>query len=196
MKYTLLFLSFMLAIGIACKRKPESHLSEKEMIDSVYTAFRILSDSVSGSWEKMVGDDTEKHRYMKRLLLEVSYTNLYDKEQFENLNGMIDRLSAMRYDQHSMKDSELIDKYDSATFSVTSHVIQYALDHPRYDDFPLMEELIDDINSKNDMILIHRIHYDGFTMRYNDFIEKNKDWLLKSGKRVAMEPLPLFQLPG
>jgi hypothetical protein len=75
-------------------------------------------------------------------------------------------------------------------------VIQYAIDHPRYDDFPLMEELIDDINSKNDMILIHRIHYDGFAIQLNRFIEQNRDWLERSDKEIDAEPRPLFQLPG
>jgi hypothetical protein len=129
-------------------------------------------------------------------LLEISYTNLYDKEEIDSLMAKIEALRAMRYDKNTLSDSDRIDRYDSATFRLTSEVIQTALDHPRYDDFPLMEELIDDINFKNDMILIHRIHYDGFAMELNQYIDENRQWLEKAPGNVEMAERPLFRLPG
>jgi hypothetical protein len=193
----------VLIIGIAvfiavigCRRKTPRGVSEAEMIDSVHRTYIVLNDSVESNWEIMISDDDEKHRYMKRLLLEISYTNLYDKADFDSLTAKIDALRALRYDRSTLHDSDRIDRYDSATFMVTSQVIQAALDHPRYDDFPLMEELIDDINFKNDMILIHRIHYDGFAMELNQYILENRTWLEKAPGNLDLAERPLFRLPG
>lgn len=196
MKNTVILCAFIVLAALACKRKSTDGLSEAEIIDSVYHQFTVLHDSVESNWEVMIKDDDQKHRYMKRLLLEISYTNLYDEKKMTSLTEKVEKLGSIRYDRTTMHNSDLIDRYDSATFSVTSQVIQAALDHPRYNDFPLMEELIDDINFKNDMILIHRIHYDGFAMELNQFIEENREWLQKAPEETNLAPRPLFRLPG
>ncbi len=144
----------------------------------------------------MIADDDDKHVLMKRLLLEVSYTNNYDKEQFGELNDKIDQLKLLRYDQNSMNSSALIDAYDSATFDLSDQIIVFARSHPRYDDFPMMAELADDINGKNNYILMHRIHYDSQVKELNSFKKKNRKKLLKADSDIETESMPLFELPS
>lgn len=174
-----------------CDPKKQSS-SDTNQQDSLLIKYAALEDSVANGWQIMIADDDEKHLLMKRLLLEVSYTNSYDKERFRELNDLIDQLSAMRYDRESMRNSALIDEYDRATFDLTDQVIVFARSHPRYDDFPLMAELIDDINGKNNYILMHRIHYDSWVKELNSFKKKYSNDLLESG----IEDLPLFELPS
>ena len=102
----------------------------------------------------------------------------------------------MRYDQQSMSNSAAIDAYDSATFDVSDQIILFARNHPRYQDFPLMAELIDEINVKNNYVLMHRIHYDSWVKELNTFKKKNGKKLLKSDPGIDLEIDPIFELPS
>lgn len=177
-----------------CKNTSKPSAADRAEIDALVLEFKTLEDSANYSWNKMMDDDDEKHLFMKRLLLEVSYTNVYDKNQFEILNAEIDALKDVRYDRVSMADSDLIDRYDSATFEVSRQVIEFARNHPSYEQFPLMEELINDINDKNGMILIYRIHYDGFAIQRNQLVTKEMEKIMDAMKNETINELPLFQL--
>ncbi|MCK5704842.1 MAG: hypothetical protein KAI29_27010 [Cyclobacteriaceae bacterium] len=167
-----------------------------ERSDSLLSTYLALEDSIQKEWSIMIADDDDKHVLMKRLLLEVSYTNNYDKVRFRDLNDQVDQLKAMRYDQKSMSNSALIDSYDSATFDLSDQIFVFARNHPRYDDFPLMSELIDDINGKNNYILMHRIHYDNRVKELNSFKKKNQKKLMTTDPEIETEHMPLFELPS
>jgi len=160
MKAFKLFFSAIVILSLIAGCKKKSGIPTSESADSLKIKYTALLDSVNASWNVMI-----------RLLLEVSYTNNYDKDKFAELNGQVDALNAMRYDQKSMQSSALIDAYDSATWAVADNVIVFARNHPRYQDIPLMEELINDINEKNSFVLIHRIHYDTSAKELNAFLE-------------------------
>jgi hypothetical protein len=162
--------------------------------DSLLIKYQALIDSVDANWAIMMADDDQKHTLMKRLLSEVSYTNNYDKRKYDELNQKIDDLRSLRYDQETMNNSELIDAYDSATMAVTDEIILFARSHPRYPDFTLMAELIDDINSKNNFVLMHRIHYDAWVKELNTFKNKNAEKLLRQNPEIEITEMPLFQL--
>ena len=183
----------MTVIMNSCVNKKQG-ASEANQLDSLLKTYSALKDSVDHEWKIMIADDDDKHKMMKRLLLEVSYTNNYDKDRFSELNGMVDQLGPMRYDQKSMSNSAMIDAYDSATFALSDQIIAYARDHPRYADFPLMEELINDINEKNNYVLMHRIHYDSWVKELNAFKKKNQKKILKADPGLEMESMPLFEL--
>lgn len=184
----------MFAIIVMSCDKNKKSTSEAIQNDSLRIHYSTLSDSVDREWKIMIDDDDKKHLLMKRLLLEVSYTNNYDKQRFGELNELIDALKTMRYDQESMRNSASIDLYDSATFELTDQVIMFARNHPRFEDFPLMAELISDINGKNNFILMHRIHYDNWVKEFNAYKERNKSALLESEEEI--EAMPLFELPS
>ncbi len=192
---------FFLLAGMAtysiysCESKKSASM-DQQAVDSLLIRYQVLSDSVDHSWAVMIADDDDKHLLMKRLLLEVSYTNNYDKQRFEELNGSLDRLQSMRYDQKTMRDSDMIDAYDSATFELADQIFLFARSHPRFEDFPLMAELIEDINAKNNFILIYRIHYDNWVKELNSFIESNREILLNEDPSLEAETMPLFALPS
>jgi hypothetical protein len=164
--------------------------------DSLLITYQALTDSVDHNWAIMIDDDDDKHVLMKRLLLEVSYTNNYDKGRFDELNNLIEQLKELRYDQKSMSNSSSIDAYDSATFDLSDQIFLFARNHPRFENTPLMGELIDDISAKNNYILMHRIHYDNWVKELNAFKEKNKEQLISNDASIETAKMPLFQLPS
>lgn len=188
----LLLFGATLSILWSCENKnPGSSETEN---DSLLIKYNALQDSVNHNWAIMIADDDEKLQFMKRLLLEVSYTNNFDKAKFQELNDLVDELKEMRYDQESMTNSSLIDAYDSATFDLSDQIIVFARTHPRYDDFPLMAELIDDINAKNNYILMHRVHYDSWVKELNSYKKNNSQKLLDGSDELQLEAMPLFEL--
>jgi len=198
MKKALWILSLLLVSFFTyhCKRISRPGAAETREIDSLIMKIEILEDSIDRAWQTMIEDDDEKHQFMKRLLLEVSYTNMFDKKRYAELNQMVDDLKDMRYTRATMRNSDLIDQYDSATFEVSRQVIEFALDHPSYEKYPLMAELIDDINNKNGMILIYRVHYDGFAIEKNHLIMDHREKLESKLKNTDIKESPLFQLSG
>ena len=188
----LLLFGATLSILWSCENKnPGSSETEN---DSLLIKYNALQDSVNHNWAIMIADDDEKLQFMKRLLLEVSYTNNFDKAKFQELNDLVDELKEMRYDQESMTNSSLIDAYDSATFDLSDQIIVFTRTHPRYDDFPLMAELIDDINAKNNYILMHRVHYDSWVKELNSYKKNNSQKLLDGSDELQLEAMPLFEL--
>jgi len=196
MKAFKLFFTAIVILSIIAGCKKKSGTPTSEATDSLKIKYTSLLDSVNASWNVMIADDDEKHMLMKRLLLEVSYTNNYDKDKFAELNEQVDALNAMRYDQKSMHSSALIDAYDSATWAVADNVIVFARNHPRYQDIPLMEELINDINEKNSFVLIHRIHYDQSVKELNAFLETYGESARAVIPAIIDGPMPLFELPS
>jgi len=196
MKAFKLFFSAIVILSLIAGCKKKSGIPTSESADSLKIKYTALLDSVNASWNVMISDDDEKHMLMKRLLLEVSYTNNYDKDKFAELNGQVDALNAMRYDQKSMQSSALIDAYDSATWAVADNVIVFARNHPRYQDIPIMEELINDINEKNSFVLIHRIHYDTSAKELNAFLETYGESARAVIPAIIDGPMPLFELPS
>ena len=189
-----LFAGIFASVLFSCGNKKQQTSTVEA--DSLLIKYRALVDSVHANWAIMIADDDDKHVLMKRLLLEVSYTNNYDKERFQELTGLVDDLKAMRYDQKSMSNSSSIDAYDSATFDLSDQIFVFARNHPRFEDTPMMSELIDDINAKNNYILMHRIHYDNWVKELNTFKEQNEKQLLNADPSAETDKMPLFELPA
>ncbi|MCC5930661.1 MAG: hypothetical protein JJU28_15560 [Cyclobacteriaceae bacterium] len=191
----MLVIPLALAVLFQCSA-PESSEKSKAYTDSVAHAFVTVKDSVNAAWNRMIQDDDEKLFYMKRLLLEVSYTGVYDVDEYNRLIKLVDSLHAFRYDQFSMMDSDLIDQYDDFSSDVTYQVVQYARTHPEFEKYGLMQELISDISEKNGNLLLFRIHYDNHVRDYNQMMQDEKSLLEKLYPDSAIQTMPMFALPG
>ncbi|MFW6225304.1 MAG: hypothetical protein ACOC4B_03480, partial [Bacteroidota bacterium] len=141
-------------------------------------------------------DDEKKLAYLRRLLEEIAATNNYDEEVYESYMKMVDALQSMRYSQETLQ-SEIIDEYDSATGEVVRKITNYAQEHPDFENYPLMEELINDINQAQNMVLIYRSRYDMMAKSLNDFIEENENRLIdRDNIKVQFNKKPLFEYPN
>ena len=93
-----------------------------------------------------------------------------------------------------MQDSGLIDEYDLVIASLINEVSSYASTHPKFENYPLMTELINDIREADNRVLFHRITSDKFAKEYNALIETNKDILSQIDPDLKFERKPLFEL--
>ncbi|MGF1636745.1 MAG: hypothetical protein ACFCUU_06685 [Cyclobacteriaceae bacterium] len=193
---TILFLLATSMLLWQCKKSKEEIERETVVMDSLVLMYSSLNDSINVSWHRMTNDDDEKLFFLRRLLLEISYTNNYDKTKHSKLLERVDSLATIRYDQQTMSDSDLIDYYDSLSSAVAYEVITFAREHPEFEKYGLMQELINDISEKSGNVLIYRIHYDNYARERNQFIEANKKLLETSMPDSAFAPMPLFALPG
>lgn len=191
--YLLLASCLLLICLYSCNKKGSSKATIDQ--DSLLIKYQALSDSVDFNWRVMIEDDDQKHFLMNRLLLEVSHTNSYDKVRFAELTELLKELRELRYDQLSMGNSALIDAYDSATFAVSDQIFVFAQSHPRFGSTQYMSELIDEVNARNNYILMHRIHYDNWVKELNEFKKNYREEILAGGASLEVESMPLFQLP-
>jgi len=85
-------------------------------------------------------------------------------------------------------------EYDLVIASLITEVSSYASTHPKFENYPLMAELINDIREADNRVLFHRIAFDDFAMEYNALIETNKDILSQIDPDLKFERKPLFEL--
>ncbi len=163
-------------------------------VDSLKSGYQVLQDSLNIAWEEMMQDDNEKIADLKRLLDEIQYTNLYNKQEIETLYAEVENLKTIRYDSMTMADSDGIDRYDSATAEVSYKVSRLAIGHPKFESYPLMQTLIDDISDANDKVLLYRVRYDNYAQAYNEFVEEHRSLMPQIDSSATLKPRPVFQL--
>lgn len=191
----IIFISFLLGSLFNCGGPREEQMSE-EQLDSLQATYYALNDSLESAWQKMIEDDDQKLAYLRRLLDEISATNNYDEEVYESYMKMVDALASMRYTQETLT-GDVIDAYDSATSEVVSKITSYAYENPKFENYPLMEELIADINQAQSMVLIYRSRYDLLAKSLNEFIEDNEHRLIdRDNTKVQYKKKPLFEYPN
>ena len=182
----------ILILIVGCS-SPDNNKADSAIIDSLSVQYNYLLDSVDNSWNVMISDDDEKIMFMKRLLKEIEYTQNYDRETQDQMNVMVDSLKIIRYDRATMAESNRIDQYDYKTQDVVVDVINYASEHPQFEQYPLMQELIQDIQQKNADVLMLRVDYDHSARAYNNFIKENKAYMTEVDSGYVQK-LPLFAI--
>lgn len=142
----------------------------------------------------MMLDDDDKLSNLTRILQEVEYSGDYNRLKLDSLKKDIDQLAAVRYDQQSMSDSDLINLYDSMTTQVMGEVTVFTTRLSQFDQYPLMGQLLQETFEADDRILRFRIDYDRSAKQYNSFIEEHEPDLPLVAKQKVLLPKPLFEL--
>lgn len=188
----------VVVLAIACvgcsSNKNRDGVTSFTRIDSLRANFLAINDSLLHSWQVMIKDDNEKLDDMNRLLDEISYTNHYDQAELEEYRDRVKTLKAMRYNQKTMWDSELIDKYDETSHYLVNDLLIYAESHPDYSRFPTIASLVEDIRKAHQRVLYFRIDYDEYAKEYNRFITAYHDLLSEIDNTCDGKKKALFQL--
>lgn len=193
--FSIFCLIALLLLSCETRKEKEETITAAEL-DSLQTVYTALNDSLKIAWQEMIEDDDQKLTYLRRLLQEITYTNNYDEATVDSLMNMVDQLAELRYTFENM-ESDLIDQYDSASQRVVNQITSYAYNHPDFDNYPLMNELISDIQEAHQMVFLYRVHYDDFAMQYNEFMEENEHRLVDKDEVITeFKQAPLFQLPA
>jgi hypothetical protein len=184
-------------LATACGSKTEKDKDtalDFTRIDSLRSNYLGINDSLVAAWHRMIKDDNQKLSDLNRLLDEITYTNNYDKEKIEGLRQRIVELKAMRYNQQTMADSDLIDEYDFASDNLVNEITSLAQSHPQYERYKNMEMLVDDIRTAHEKVLYMRVDYDRFAKQYNRFLDENHEILAEIDHSLEDKKRTLFQI--
>ncbi len=188
------FSIFIISIVLGACNKNTSTTLTPTLIDSLKIVFQDINTQIDVTWNKMIQDDDDKLDNMKRILQEVEFSGDYNRLKLDSLNKDIDKLTAIRYDQQTMSDSDLINLYDSMTTQVMGEVTVFTTRLSQFGQYPLMGELIQEVFESDDRVLRYRIEYDRSAKEYNAFIESHESELHLVAKQKVLQPKALFEL--
>lgn len=193
----LVFSLLLAAAYTACQRASEENRTDEAAPDSVVLVYNSLSDSVKVAWEDIVENEDQKLANMRRLLQEISYTPTFNQARYDSLMAHLEQITRYRFEAETMT-SRQIDQYDSAVARLQREVLDFAVNHPSFEAFPLMGKLTESIAAADQRVLFLRTRYDDYARDYNDFLKGDK------GRRLANERVadtanspqirPLFQI--
>lgn len=190
---SILLIFFVAIILGACNKNTSTSLTPTA-IDSLKTVFQDINTQLEAAWNTMMQDDDDKLSNLTRILQEVEYSGDYNRLKLDSLKKDIDQLAAVRYDQQTMSDSDLINLYDSMTTQAMGEVTVFTTRLSQFDQYPLMGQLIQEVFEADDRILRFRIDYDRAAKQYNSFIEEHEPDLPLVAKQKVLQPKPLFEL--
>lgn len=175
----------LIILASSCNKNGTSDKTTKtEQSKSEVLDYKALNDSVNTSWQVMILADDNKIADIKRLIEEISYTKKYNLFLLDSVRQMQQSLASKRYDQISMQKSSSIDQYDAATDSLVRAVFRLAKTTPNIDQYQTAMQLVQDINTAENEVVLFRVRYDSWVRTYNDYIQTHKTELedkLKSG---------------
>ena len=186
-------------MAISCKETKKAEEKEKTLTkevpqDQLEVKVTQLEDSAQTAWNNMIQADDQKIAYTKRLLDEISYTPKYDVVKHAKLVEKTNNLKNKRFNENNFS-SESIDKYDQATDSLLKEVKQLVITTPDIENYPLCNELINDITKLDNDVVMQRVKYDNWAMQYNNLITQHKEELKALGKNEnELQEKSTFQL--
>lgn len=183
------------AFAITSCEKREQATTNFSKADSVTEAYLVLQDSMLGSWNAMMSDDNHKLNAMRGLLHELSATDPEKTEDIRSFKTRLDQLTSMRYDQHTLGDSEIVSEYDFASNALVSELISLAESQSGFASDSTLQRLVDKIREADQRVNSYRENYDRIASRFNVFIEKNTTFLkgMDQGDSLPGKK-PLFQM--
>lgn len=153
-----------------------------------------LKTDLDTSWTRIDSGFINLTFSLNRLMQEIEYTKGYEVAQFNDLKSQISKLKKYRYTPSNIPDFETVGIHDENADAIISAVTTFASSIPEKEKYPLISELIVDIEQLNSQdIITYRTHYSNAVEAYNSFIGANKDALEKSGY-TGLEPLPSYFL--
>lgn len=196
-----LFLFFILGMllgTLSCKEEKKQE-GEKPVVqlpeDRLKVQLKTLDDSSKAAWNSMIAEDDQKIAYVKRLLEEISYTKQYDAISQAKLMEQCLALKAKRFDESTFLVSANIDKYDAATDSLWRAVSALVIATPNVENYPLCAELVNDITTLDNNVVVRRIAYDKWASEYNRMLSEQKVTLEKLGPPYSeLQKKGMFQL--
>lgn len=180
-------------IFTACNKKPQRHF-EFTRADSLTENYLSLQDTMLQVWNTMIHDDNRKVRAMHHLLHELSVSNPGQVETIDRYVKRLDDLVALRYDQQSISDPEIIAQYDFASNSLVTEVISLAESQREFPYNTTIQKLVATIRAADQRVLDYREQYDKVASKFNRFIGEHHRQLDEIVSDSVVEKKPLFEM--
>jgi septal ring factor EnvC (AmiA/AmiB activator) len=188
-----LVIIFCLIALAGCEKKPLVQ-SDFTKADSLTETYLALQDSMLQAWNTMIADDNRKIKAMKHLLVELNESSPEKRDELTTYEERLNDLLSMRYDQHSMSNTETVSEYDFASNSLVTELVSMAEAQKEFAYNTDLQKLVDSIRAADQRVANYREEYDAIAMRFNRFIERNKEMLQEIEDDSFLEKKPLFQM--
>src|SRR5688500_11517767 len=130
---------------------------------------------------------------MNNLMHELMVTSIGDNE-LHAYEDQLDHLVELRYDQQSMGDEDLIEEYDFASNLLVTELITQAESKTEFAYNPTLQRLVEEIRVADQRVTLYREEYDAITVKYNTFLEKNRNYVSEITQKDSITLRPLFQM--
>jgi len=161
--------------------------------DSVTETYLALEDSILEAWNLMINDDNQKIEAMHNLLHELMVSRAADQELLQSYESRLMRLKNLRFTQKSMANPDVITEYDFASNALVSELIALAESQKQFAYNTTLQKLVEIIRTSDERVYQYREAYDLITLRYNQFVNQNRD-LLKETNSDSVNSRPLFEV--
>lgn len=185
---------FCACVLISCGENQNQTLgasfSAEDYVTDNYLAYQ---DSLLQSWNVMINDDNQKIKAMNNLIHELGITSAEDGEQLARFEEQLDQLTRLRYTQRSMGNSDVIEEYDFASTTLVRELITLAESRTEFTYNTTLQKLVEEIRLADERVNNYREDYDFIVMKYNGFLEQNKNYL-REIDRDSLQKKHLFQM--
>ncbi|MEX2232693.1 MAG: hypothetical protein WD824_11060 [Cyclobacteriaceae bacterium] len=162
--------------------------------DSLTETYLALQDSMLQAWNTMMHDDNRKIKAMQHLLHELNVSSPEKRDELKTYEERLSDLIALRYDQHSMSNTEIVTEYDFASNSLITELISLAESQKEFAYNTTIQKLADSIRAADQRVNNYRAEYDLVASRFNKFIDRNKGMLKEIDEDSFLEKKPLFHM--
>jgi hypothetical protein len=177
----------------ACNHKQSGEITTFTRTDSLTDMYLSLQDSLLVSWNAMINDDNQKIKIMKNLHHELRVCGQFDPMILNGIQERLDQLQRIRYTSKTMLNTDVIEEYDFASQSLVTEIISLAESHKGYAYNKALQSMVDEIRAADMRVENYRSEYDALAIRYNKFIEANKDHMKEIAENEQIAQKPLFQ---
>ena len=186
-------LAFGLILFCSCEKRSVRETSFTKA-DSLTGTYLALQDTMLQAWNAMIHDDNRKIKAMNDLVRELIVSFPEKRDELKALEVRLEHLNAMRYDQHSMADTELVIEYDFASNSLVTELIVLAEAQKEFAYNSAFQGLVDTIRAADQRVNNYRDEYDEIASSFNAFIESNREMLTDIRNDSGFEKKPLFEM--
>jgi septal ring factor EnvC (AmiA/AmiB activator) len=183
--------AFSLMLLTSCNKNQVKETSFTK-VDSLTETYLALQDTMLQAWNSMIHDDNRKLKSMNHLLHELTVSSPEKRDEIEMLEGRLDQLKSLRYNQQTMSDTEVVSEYDFASNSLITELISLAESQKEFAYNTTLQKLVDSIRAADQRVNIYREGYDRVATQFNQFIEGNRAWLNEIEQDSGLKKRPLF----
>jgi hypothetical protein len=178
-----------------CSDKPatseETAFTKQDSVTDTYLAFQ---DSILWSWNVMINDDNQKINAMHNLLHELMVSNPDQQENFLNFEERLEQLSQLRYNQKTIANADAVEEYDFASSTLVTELLTLAESQSEFAYNTTLQTLAEEIRMADERVANYRADYDAVVSGYNQFLDRNKNFLTEVDHNATPEKKPLFQM--
>ncbi|MFQ3577223.1 MAG: hypothetical protein SNJ77_12385, partial [Cytophagales bacterium] len=158
----------------ACKEEKKTQKMDNKTLDSIYQKSIEFKDSLNSYWKLIHKSDSQKLADIKTLLYQISLTKAPDLSKIEQGNMKLKQVSALKYGQNEIGDNAKVDLFDNTCDSLIAFVSELKSKTPYEENYPLLEDILNDIRTNNSLDLAVRLraHYNKWAEKYNESIDE------------------------